>query len=389
MKKFIKKAIEKAPKLGKDKLIEILQDVFFEYEQLEMVLGSIPMGVIVADKKNQIFYVNRFATAYLPFRSGDVIEKNLFEIIDDIDISVFFAKSIGNGDSEPREFVLLKEERKVVLEIRVVPLVSKSHINGNIVLIKDITEHKDKEVQLKRAEKLASLTTLTAGVAHEIKNPLGSISIHIQLIQKLIHLGLDDQKMEKIEKYLDVVNEEIDRLNSTIVDFLFAVRPMDLDRESVDVNEFVKDLVDFLHYECEHEGISCAMNQEKDLPKVKVDIKYLKQAILNIVKNAIAAMHNGGVLSIATYRKESKVCIDFSDTGEGISREDLDKIFEPYYTTKDNGSGLGLTVVYKVLKEMGGGIDVISEKGKGTTFTISLPVDSDRKILLEYEGDKS
>ncbi|MBN2653180.1 MAG: PAS domain S-box protein [Spirochaetales bacterium] len=386
MKKFIKKAMEKAPKLGKERLITLMGDIFSEYQQLETVLNSIPIATIVADKQDRIIYVNKSAIAKIPFRNYEIIEKNLFDIIDDFDISIFLANSIGSGDSRSQEFIIAKDDKDLVLEINVVPLVANGAIQGNIVLADDITEQKELDIQLKRAEKLASLTTLTAGVAHEIKNPLGSISIHIQLIQKLLKGDLDDDKIEKINKFLLVVNEEIDRLNSIIVDFLFTVRPMNLSLEPINMNNLLADLVEFMHYECEKQNIVCDFSQAENLPLVRADIKYLKQAVLNIVKNAIAAMPSGGTLKVATLFKNSKVFIEFQDSGTGIPQEELEKIFEPYFTTKDSGSGLGLTVVYKLVKEMKGEINIDSELGKGTRVTLSFPVENRSKILLEYNA---
>jgi len=268
------------------------------------------------------------------------------------------------------------------------PLVQQGEIQGTLLHIEDVTDRRSKEARLHRAESLASLTTLAAGVAHEIKNPLGSISIHIQLIQKTMS---SPKRLDRktVRHYLDVVNEEVDRLNRIVVDFLFAVRPMDARLEEADVNKLLEDLLEFVHFELEEAKIELIPRLAEDLPLLEFDEKLLKQALLNIINNAVAAMPKGGTLTVSTERRGEVVLVHVRDTGSGISDENMAKIFEPYFTTKDFGSGLGLTVVYKIVKEHGGEINVKSREGEGTTFTISLPIPIKELRLLGWKGKRA
>ena len=264
------------------------------------------------------------------------------------------------------------------------------HLENGIctdVIISDITDDIRKEARLRRSESLASMTTMAAGIAHEIKNPLAAMKIHIQLMRKAIQKKGSIDK-DSSERYLSVLDEEIDHLNAIAVDFLFAVRPMDIELRLGSVNDIVEDLVVFLSPEASEKKIDIRVETEKFMPRVELDARYIRQSLLNIVENAFAAMPGGGVLSISTKLDGDFEVIRIEDSGCGIDSEQLEKIFEPYFTTKASGTGLGLTVVYKVIKEHNGDIFVSSEPGKGTVFTIKLPVPStERKALAEKKED--
>jgi signal transduction histidine kinase len=251
--------------------------------------------------------------------------------------------------------------------------------------MEDITEKRRKEAQLRRAESLASLTTLAAGVAHEIKNPLGSLSIHIQLIRKALQ-GKGEVEVPFLERHLGVVDEEIERLNKIVVDFLFAVRPMAVQLREADPGELVAGIAEFIKPEAERAGVTVELRLEKDLPRVALDDRLMKQAVLNLVKNALAAMPWGGKLRLTAERVEDEVRITVEDSGVGISEEDLPKIFEPYFTTKENGTGLGLTITFKIVREHDGEIMVTSHPGQGSAFVIGLPIPQKERRLLPYDG---
>jgi len=163
---------------------------------------------------------------------------------------------------------------------------------------------------------------------------------------------------------------------------------MDTELAESDLNQVVSNLLDFVRYELEEANVVLAEELAENLPPLMLDEKYLKQAILNIIKNAISAMPQGGTLSVATERNGDEAILRITDTGEGMSDEVLAKIFEPYFTTRDFGSGLGLTLVYKVVKEHMGEIAVSSQEGRGATFTITLPIPQKYQHLLSWEGER-
>ncbi|MFP4179929.1 MAG: two-component system sensor histidine kinase NtrB [Spirochaetaceae bacterium] len=388
MRNFIRRALNKLPKLDKEQIRTLLFDLASENEKLETVLHSMSEGILVTDTEHRVVFYNTAAVQMLPVWKNDMEELLVWKVVDDHDLSEFFEDVLTNGEeAEDEEFTLGKGNVKWTLSFRITQLRREKEWWGNLVIFSDITEKRKREARLRRAESLASLTTLAAGVAHEIKNPLGSIGIHIQLIQKALKKNrcLDE---ETANKYLEVIDEEIERLNGIVVDFLFAVRPMDTELKKADLNKVIEDLVGFVKYEAEESGVHVETKLGSTISKVEIDEKFIKQALMNIVKNGIAAMEGGGVLTISTREDEGYVHTDISDTGVGISDEKITKIFEPYYTTKDFGSGLGLTVVYKVVREHGGEISVQSQEGEGTVFTISLPVPESEKKLLGWNGEE-
>jgi len=283
-----------------------------------------------------------------------------------------------------REIFLNKPSGTRVIRINISALLSDGKISGNLIHLEDITDRRRREAQLRRAESLAALTTLAAGVAHEIKNPLASIRIQLGIIRRILEKTAPKNNTDFHN--ISLVEQEIDRLNSIVVDFLFAVRPMDITLILDRAEEVVAEVVELMRYEAENQHISIVTKIEPDLPDVMIDRKNLKQALLNIIKNAIAAMPEGGVLTISVEEKNDELQIAVSDTGIGIPEELMAKIFEPYFTTKESGSGLGLTITFKIIKEHNGEITVESTPGKGTTFTIHLPLPQpEQKSLPPWE----
>lgn len=387
MRGFVRRALEKLSKLDTEQIEQLFQTLGEENERLAVVLDSMNDGVFVTDETHRLVLVNKAAERMVPITPGRIIaDRPVWQVIADEDISTLVRQTLENDESvSDREFTLDHGGTTRILSCSIIPLVQAGHIRGNILQLVDISEKRGREARLRRAESLASLTTLAAGVAHEIKNPLGSIGIHTQLLQKLVR-EQSAKNLETVETYLGVIEEEIERLNKIVVDFLFAVRPMDTKLEDQDLNALVDDLLTFVQYELEQAEIQLVRDFDQDLAQLQLDPKYFKQAVLNIIKNAISAMPDGGMLRVSTQQRGDQALLRISDNGIGMSEEVRDKIFEPYFTTRDFGSGIGLTLVYKVVKEHMGDISVISKEGHGSTFTITLPVPQRDTHLITWEG---
>ena len=382
MRKFLERAIKKLPKMDSEQIRGLIRDIASENELLEIVLESMTDGVVVLDLNHRVIMYNKSSERLLPFHSGDIAEKTLWSSLADQEIVDFFRFSLENQERiYDKQFTFDTGGGIRILSCSIMPLVRNREALGNLIHLEDVTDKRSSEARLRRAESLASLTTLTAGVAHEIKNPLGSIGIHIQLIQKALKSG-DSPDREMIDRYLEIVMEEVERLNGIVVDFLFAVRPMNTEFERQNINRVVGDAIEFVQYELEEAGISILEEYADSLPLVDLDEKYIKQALLNMIKNAISAMPEGGTLRVSTQVDSSDVLLLISDTGVGIPDENTAKIFEPYFTTREFGSGLGLTVVYKIVREHGGEISLSSREGEGTTFTLSFPIPQSERRLI-------
>ncbi len=385
MRKFIERALEKLPKLDSQQIRSLVDLLLREQERFEGVINSLYEGVIVTDTSHRVMMINNAAYRMLPFSSGEHEYHYVWAVIYDEDVASWLEKTLKEGDKvEDEEFSLQSSDTLRILSITVQPLVREKQVAGSIIQIRDITSKKKQEAKYRRAENLASLTTLAAGVAHEIKNPLASIGIHLQLMRREVE-SQQQITADSAASYLDVIEEEIERLNGIVVDFLFAVRPMDTNMKLEDIHAVIEDMLEFVHYELEENQITVETSLNANYHKAEIDQKYFKQALLNIIKNAIGAMPEGGHLKISTSVQDDMLAIDIADNGVGISDENMEKIFEPYFTTKDFGSGLGLTVVFKVIREHQGDISINSTEGKGTTFTITLPLPKGERELLEWE----
>jgi signal transduction histidine kinase len=230
--------------------------------------------------------------------------------------------------------------------------------------------------QLFQSEKLAALGKLSAGIAHEIRNPLTSIKI-------LIHSLADEQATSSSrEKDLAVIEGEIGRVNKIIKQFLDFARPRPPSLETLDVRAILEETLALLIYEMEAQGISLEKSYSPDLPPIPVDREQMKQVFLNLMLNALQAMEKGGTLRVVTRRaspfpgegERSAAEVSFADTGPGIPEDLRGKIFEPFFSTKEEGIGLGLPIAQRIVEEHGGEVRVESKVGQGTTFTIALPI---------------
>jgi signal transduction histidine kinase len=163
---------------------------------------------------------------------------------------------------------------------------------------------------------------------------------------------------------------------------------MDTRLEDGSINQVIQELLAFVRPELDQAGVRIESNLSPSVPTLRMDPRYIKQALLNLIKNAVAAMPEGGVLRIETRKSGEEVQLKLSDTGTGIPEQIMDKIFEPYFTTKPFGTGLGLTIVFKIVKEHFGDVSVSSREGEGTTFTLSLPMPQKEKILIDYKGER-
>jgi two-component system, sporulation sensor kinase E len=381
---FLEKALSRSEKLNKEQMRSLIDEVIDANERLEAVLQSMFDGIIVCDLDHVPLFINKSAERILRIQ-GTREGEQLWMSLADEELKDFFYKALTSEETIlGKEFALQGSGGTRIVAISLSALVSDKGISGTLIHMEDITEKRKKETQLRRAESLAALTTLAAGVAHEINNPLGSISIRIQLLEKLVKA--ESRDAPAMLKHLGVVNEEIDRLKHIVVDFLFAVRPMDIQLLSEDPAELMEEIAEFAQPEAEKQGINLKLEVGNNLPQVLMDKRHMKQALLNLIQNALAAMTDGGTLGLKAEYSDDEVRLSVSDTGSGIPEELLTKIFEPYFTTKKSGTGLGLTITFKIIKEHSGEISLQSKEGKGSTFTIHLPVpQAEKKSLPRWQ----
>ncbi|MFZ5928175.1 MAG: ATP-binding protein [Acidobacteriota bacterium] len=235
-------------------------------------------------------------------------------------------------------------------------------------LSKVYRELQDSFEQLKRADRLSAIGQLSAGLAHEIRNPLASIEGAIDILER------DPGSEEKRQEFFGIMKKECRRLKRLLSDLLDFARPRPPRIQPVGITRIVESVVSLAGPVAERCGITIRPAIPADLPDIECDAEQLQQVILNLALNAIQAMPEGGCVTLAAHKQDSQIVVLVKDEGCGIPSEDLDKIFDPFYTTKENGTGLGLSVAHQIVKQHGGAITVEANPDKGMTFAVVLPV---------------
>ena len=398
---FVEKLIGRLGKIGPEEVQNYFLRLAQEKGFLETVFNSIQEGIIVTDSKGRITYLNDAACQLFGLEAEDSLGKRLDERVRGLDWNALSREGAVSRDMEmfypTNRFinfysVPLVIERQDSVAGDAVPgprsaTAATGERVGHAIILRDITESRRTEQQTIESERLNALTLLAAGVAHEIGNPLNSLNIHLQLIEREAR-KLDGAKGAELQESVEVARAEINRLDSIISQFLRAIRPTRPQLRPENINAIVEEAVRFFALEIKDRDIVVEQELRSDLPLLELDRDQIKQAFYNVIKNSFEAMKSRGILRIRTDLDESHVIVRFTDTGGGISAENLSRVFEPYFTTKTSGTGLGLLIVRRIVREHGGELSIESSEGKGLTLTIRLP-HIDRRVRMLEAGDSS
>ena len=364
----------------KTSLLGLTQKKLVDLQQIHsMILANIRIGVCVMNDLGVVEYANESLTLVL--KSNEVLQKRWLDLVPEMETSW---KEI-RAELELRPFERYEIERKSAndekqyLEFILAPLLDdKGKRKGWLCLVEDRTETKLLEAQMRTQEKLAAVGQLAAGIAHEIRNPLASISGSLQMM-----LGDAHVRDEQEQRLMKIVLREIDRLNDLINEFMDYVRPTPMLTEKVDVNSLLREILELAKF---NPNLPKNVVQEAKLESgasVIGNAQKLKQAFLNIIVNAFQAIEKSEHprVEILTKDEENKVIVVIKDNGVGIAEENLGRIFEPFHTTKAKGTGLGLAITYKILEAHRARVFVDSQLGEGTQFLIELPSHRDQESL--------
>ena len=389
---FFDKIIKNFDKVSDIEKKRIIERLALLSNSQNIIIENLEEGIIAIDIKGIIQGINKKACFLLsiPRNSED---KAISKCINNTNIGRLILELLEANNTDTK--IIKDDKNDRMLQIDILPLGDSGIIIGTLIKIFDITKSYESAQKLKRAEQLASFTTLAAGVAHEIKNPLGSISIYVQLIEKIIKKNMDNdcQCYNEFRDYCNIIKEEISRLEDTINSFLFSVRKLVLNLEDININSLILSTVDFLKYEIENNNIKIDIKFDIENLILKIDEKYIKQCLINIIQNSIDSIiekkkHNKSDennILIKLKLLDNYALISIKDTGIGIKEEELSKIFEPYFTTKRNGTGLGLTNVIRIIEAHNGSFNIESKYGFGSEAIIKLPLMLENQKFLESD----
>ncbi len=334
----------------------------------ENVVESMADGLISVNRERKIVTLNRKAAEFFGAKEGDLKNKEISKVLG-IDIDHLLKEQAG----VLRDWELKVSDKKgsaIPLSLSAAPLKDENDREmGSVLLLRDLREIRDLQERVRRSERLASLGRLAAGVAHEVRNPLSSIRGFAQFFQNRF------KGQEKEQEYAAVMVREVDRLNRVITELLDFARPKEPHRELHGAGEILEQTLKVLESELAKKNITVEKNLAASLPPILVDRDQLSQALLNLLLNALESMEGAGKVRISVESGGAEVvAISISDTGRGIPKEELERVFEPFFSTKRKGTGLGLAVVHQIIESHKGEIQVETREGEGTTFRITLPI---------------
>ncbi len=350
----------------------------------ENVVQSIPSGVFTTDVNGRLTWLNRAALDMTGYETGAVLYRPWWDVFGD--------KGDHESRAVPASFEVESQRAdgtRLVLGMTLSPLTEGDARVGLVGVFKDLTQVRDLEEEMRRREWFAKIGEMSAGMAHEIRNPLGGMAGALQMLRKEPTLDVENARL------MDIATREATRLNAIVTEFLRYSRPPDLNLKECDLREIVDDTVALIRHDGQlQDAQDVVLQYDEHLPRVQVDPDKMKQVFWNLATNALQAMPSGGQLTISTgcrritsgKRSGDIVEVAVQDTGVGIKKEDLNKIFFPFFTTRQDGSGLGLATAQRIVDQHGGWIRVESEEGKGARFAVCLPVEAGTGPRLWHEG---
>lgn len=353
---------------------------------LETILQSIREGLVVVDGQGKVAYANEAVARLLGGDAEEMTGRSLDQALPSLDW-----EGLMGLDPEAwtqmmnREIEVTYPEHRIV-EFYVVPLQvvqgAEEDAEGALILLRDVTSERARQESTVETKRLEAITLLAAGVAHEIGNPLNSLNIHLQIMERELRDVKEKEIRDSLQELVEVSSNEIKRLDQIIHSFLRALRPTQPQREPVEVTSLLEDTLKGMEREISDRGVWVEREFPEKLPTLQLDKGQMHQAFYNLIRNALQAMTDGGILTLGVRVSDTAVAVSFSDTGSGIQAEDLGAIFQPYHTTKEEGTGLGLMIVQRIMQDHGGQIEIETRPDQGTTVTLLLPRFENRIRLL-------
>ena len=377
---FIKKILKKIDKIDSQELKQYFEILTIENDLFKQILKGINEGVVLLDKKSEIIFINPAAENLLSEKSDNWLGKNGNDLFKSIGIDNPTQEFYENSNLSVTYQLEGLSSVASTVNVRIFPVINKM-MHSIVIIFSDMSVYQQEKNTHFEDSKLDSIRLLSSSIAHEIGNPLNSIMIHLQLAEKEINRH-SSQSDASLAESINVAHSEVKRIHQIIQDFLLAVRPLKVNYKGIDINELIKDVIQPYKESFNLKKIHLKLVLQSNLQKIQIDKKQISQALGNLIKNAVEAMAEGGNLNVKTEQKNNWLEISVEDTGVGISKEFMRKMFEPYITTKKHGSGLGLMIVHRIIKDHFGHIAVKSKESQGSKFTIKLPFKHNKPVKL-------
>jgi len=343
-----------------------------EKSRLEGIVHHLEDAIILLNKDQAIIFANPAAEAFLARPLMELAGERLPDVLEaDHPLAEAVSETFRRQQPVRNLALRVSEDQQNALDVlaSAYPVMDETGIVGGMILLKNTEPLKQIQSLVDYSRKLADLGKLTSGVAHEVRNPLNAMIIHLELLKQRLA-----EPPQEVAYSLEVLGGEIYRLDRVVQGFLRFVRPQALQIVPLDLNKLLQVVAQLAEAEWTSRGIKFALHLDHEIPPINGDSELLQQAFLNLVLNACQAMPDGGTVTLSSERTgDGTICARVADQGSGIPPENLDKIFGLYYTTKPDGSGIGLSLVYRIVQMHGGSIEVDSKVGKGTTMSVSFP----------------
>ena len=394
---FLDKVLGRISRLDNEGLQTVVQRLARERNFLETLFNTIEDGVVVVDENGRVIYYNQAVTKLIGMDSEGE-GRHITDFLPELDWEMVSKMDTAGGERVARHEFEIQYPRPRFLRLYAAPLDGTAMgSSGMALILHDATEARQKTFEAIESERVQALTLLAASVAHEIGNPLNALHIHLQLMERGLKKLKDEERqsskkmiaassqreiLDKFEEYLEVSKGEIVRLDYIITQFLQAIRPAPVQLKLASLNDVAKKTLELLQPEMDNRGLAVKSKLARHLTAIPIDSTQMQQVLVNLVKNAMQAMSSDGTLTLQTGESSDGVWISIADTGGGIPQDQIARIFEPFYTTKKKGSGLGLMIVQRIVRAHGGKIEVESRVGHGTTFRIWLPLHERKPRLL-------
>lgn len=374
----LEKILSRLDQIEPEEVQALLSRLVREKGFLQKVFEALQEGVLLLDTSGGISFINHAGCRFFGTTPEEAQGRPLDEVVRGVD---WMSLMESSRRTISRDLEVFYPENRY-LNFYLSPVAEEDEADlGHVMLVRDVTRSRKEAEKEIESEKLNALTLLAAGVAHEIGNPLNSLSLHLQLLERRIR-DLPEGDQAPLQEHLGTARTEITRLDTILKQFLQAMRPTKPEREPTDLHTLLEECLLSISPELESRKIPVKLHLVEELPTLDLDPTQIKQALYNVIRNAYQALdQDNGEIAIRSHTNDYEVTLSIADNGTGISPESMGAMFEPFRTTKTEGTGLGMLIVRRILREHGGELEVESEEHVGTKVTLYFPR-SDKKVRL-------